>query len=72
VSFRPARIASDDDPSLALEALKAGDLPQIRSWLAAPHLAPLWSPSDVGTAEIAAHMAEPCVAPYLIVEGGRP
>jgi aminoglycoside 6'-N-acetyltransferase len=72
VSFRPARIVSADDPALTLEALTEAGLPQLRSWLAAPHLAQAWNPPDEGVAEIASHLAMAHIAPYLIVEAGRP
>lgn len=72
MSFRLARIVSKDDPTLALEALKESDLPQIRRWLAQPHLAYVWNPPDEGVASIAAYMTEPHIASYLIVEASRP
>lgn len=72
MSFRLPRIVSDEDPALALEALQTGDLPQIRAWLAQPHLTRVWNPPDEATASIAGHMAEPHIAPYPIVEAGRP
>ena len=72
MSFRPPRIASHDDPGLALSALSEGDLPLLRRWFAEPHVARFWSPAEEGVAEIASHFARDHVAPYLIVEGGCP
>ena len=72
MSFRPPRIGSDDDPGLALSALTEGDLPLLRRWFAEPHVARVWAPPEEGVAEIAAHFTRAHVAPYLIVEAGRP
>lgn len=72
MSFRPPRIASDDDPGLALSALAEGDLPLLRRWFAEPHIARVWSPPEEAVAEVASHFSRDHVAPYLIVEAGRP
>lgn len=72
MTFRPSRIASADDPGLVLSALTENDLPHLRRWFAEPHVARVWSPPDEGVAEIASHISREHVAPYLIVEAGRP
>lgn len=69
-SFRVPRIESGD--GLALVALTEADLPLLRRWLHQPHLARVWNPPDKGIAEIASHISCVHVAPYLIVENGRP
>lgn len=66
------RIASADDPALALQTLTERDLPRIRGWLEQPHVRRVWSSPDEGMASIVVHMADALVAPYLIVESGRP
>lgn len=70
MSFRVARVEGDD--GLALVALTEADLSLIHRWLHLPHLAHVWNLPDEGIACIAAHMSEPHIAPYLIVESGRP
>lgn len=70
MSFRPLRIGSDDDPGLGLSTLTETDLPLLRRWFAEPHVARVWSPPE--EAEIASHFSRDHVAPYVIVEAGRP
>ncbi len=72
MTFRPPRIGSDDDPGLVLSALAETDLPLLRRWFAEAHIARVWSPPDEAVAEIASHLSREHVAPYLIVEAGRP
>lgn len=69
-SFRAPRIEGAD--GLALVALTEADLPLVRRWLHQPHLGHVWNPPDEGIAEIAEHIGRTHVAPYLIVETGRP
>ena len=69
MSFRLARVEGDD--GLALVILTEADLPLVHRWLHQPHLAQVWNPPDIGTAEIASHIGRLHVAPYLIVERGR-
>ncbi len=71
MSFRPPRIASVDDPGLALSALSESDLPLLRRWFAEPHIADVWSRPEEGAAEVASHVSREHVAPYLIVEAGQ-
>lgn len=66
------RVAATDEPGLALVSLTAADLPLIRRWLAAPHVARWWSPVEDGVAQITGHLSDDFVAPFLMQEHGRP
>lgn len=70
MSFRATRIEGAD--GLTLTLLTKADLPLIRRWLHQPHLAHVWNPPDERIGDIAAHMSDAHVAPYLIVENDRP
>jgi aminoglycoside 6'-N-acetyltransferase len=72
LALRMPRIGSSDDPDLMLSALTEEDLPLLRRWFAEPHVASVWSPPGEGIEEIASHLSRAHVAPYLIVEAGRP
>ncbi len=71
-NLRQALIGTADDRDLALVALTEADLPLLRRWFAETHVASVWSPPDEGTDEIASHLSREHIAPYMIVEAGRP
>lgn len=72
MTLRVPRIGSPDDPGLTLSALTEGGLPLLRRWFAEPHIARAWAPPEEGVAEIASHLSQAHVAPYLIVEDKQP
>ncbi len=72
MTLRVPRIGSPDEPWLVLTALGENDLPMIRRWLAEPHVARVWAAPEDGVAEIASHLSQAHVAPYLIVEDEQP
>ena len=52
--------------------LTAADLPRIRRWLDAPHVAALWPGADAEIALIAATIESDDVDPFLVSLDGRP
>lgn len=58
--------------AISLRKLTRADLPLIESWLAEPHVQRWWDPSEIGLSNIAGHLADPVVMPYLIVIEARP
>jgi len=62
----------DTRGSISLRKLTQADLPQIGGWLGEPHVRRWWDPPDVGLSEIASHLADPVVMPYLIAAEDRP
>jgi aminoglycoside 6'-N-acetyltransferase len=55
--FRPATLA---------------DLPLLRRWREDPEVLPWWGPWQHSEAELAAHLAEPAMALWIVEHGGRP
>lgn len=70
--LRDQRIEGGAEGGLALVALTEADLPLIRRWLEAPHVARWWGSVETGVAEIAAHLRGDSVAPFLMEQLGRP
>lgn len=67
-----AVIADELAPGLALRVLRPADMPLIRRWLEAPHVARWWGPLELSVQEIRGHLDHAHVAPFLIVELDRP
>ncbi|MGF6230411.1 aminoglycoside 6'-N-acetyltransferase [Inquilinus ginsengisoli] len=66
------RIADAVDPSIGLDALRIEDLPIIARWLERPHVMRWWGDPEEELAQIAAHLVESNIAPFLACEGSRP
>lgn len=60
------------DPELSLVGLAGADLPLIRRWLAAPHVARWLGPPEKEVSDILAHLKGDRVTPFLMIEAGRP
>jgi RimJ/RimL family protein N-acetyltransferase len=72
VSLRVPTILSPADPGLALTLLEPADLPILGTWFRQSHVRRWWDAPDAGVDEIAEHLGEDNVAPYMIRDEGRP
>ena len=63
---------ADGTPRYRFSPLVHDDLGLIARWLAAPHVAAWWDPAEKAIPEIAAHLADEAVRPYLVLIDGRP
>ena len=59
-------------PAYSFRALERADLPTIRRWLAAPHVAEWWGDPDDEIATIESHIDSVSIEPLIIELDGRP
>jgi aminoglycoside 6'-N-acetyltransferase len=72
MSLKVPSVRASFEADLALQAVSEAHLPLIRAWLETPPVARWWSPPDEAIAEIEGHATAAHIAPFLILEVGRP
>src|SRR5882724_5607991 len=52
--------------------MSADDLPLVRRWLAAPHVAQWWGPADEQFALVSGDLGHPAMDQFIVIEQDRP
>jgi aminoglycoside 6'-N-acetyltransferase len=59
-------------PAYDFRVMTAADLPLLRRWLAAPHVAEWWGAPEEQLALLSGDLAEPAIEQYVVATKGRP